>query len=971
MASGSGVAPVAYRVADRPFTLAGSHGATRIVAGMVGLVAASLALRVWLAGTPPLAETYYDEALTGLMGRAILRGEPQVFYWGQPYLGAADAYLVAAAFRVFGASTVVLRMTIVVVALLWTWGAWRLGHRAGGESVGWLAGVAVAVPPVFLTYVQLSSHGETVAMTLGVVALTAAACLLDEGASRAAHAIAWIGLGVAGGLGWWESQMMAMCLVAAAAAVAVARPRVFRDRGPWVALVLFVITSLPFWVWNAHHDWVSFRHLATWGGPPPPALSARFAAVEDVLLRSLLGWYWDGHAVTRPQGVAWLGWLVVLGVYVPGLLLAAGRPAVWAVRLCRRERPWRDGLDLLALASWLTLLAHVVTWFGSSGILRYAMTFYATLPILGAVWLGQLAQRGRAGRGAAIALAVALVGYQLVLNVLFVGQTAAQPVRPVDHLIARLDALGIRACYADSRIAQVIAFESREHVVCADYHGLRNYAFLQAVDAVPDPAAVAIVTHRVLRRPAPETMAAMLDLIDARARVETVGDYVIFYRFQAPPPVEPIPATRWSARVSTNAATAALAFDRQVWTAWTAPRTAGSWLELDLGAAYPLAQVSLEATPVDSDVPVGLRVETSVDGRTWEPAAEVAELMPGLHWWKGHPRADASGRVLVRMRPRAARHVRLTTLGTADAGARWRVGEVFAYQAADRPPAVAPAAREALAVADRELDHWMDDPGGPHPFRTPTYYEVRRRQVRWAEVFAAASRTLDQEPAWEEAHHVYARALRLAGWTPDELDLAVERARADRAFGEVLRWSALVDQQVAGLWRSGRVAARLEALEALEGAAAGAAARTQAAQDEAARWPARTGRARFGGLLDLAGADLPSTARPGQRVTLRFRWQLLQPAGRDYAAFVHLVGPGLMLDRDHVIGDPFGTSRWAPGERVVETLDLVVPAAAPPGPYQVVVGVWWPSTGRRLTAGTTDWPRRHGGVHVGTLTVAP
>jgi hypothetical protein len=971
MASGSGVAPVAYRAPARSLVLAGSHGTTRLAAGVVGLVAASLALRAWLAGTPPLAETYYDEALTGLMSRAILRGEPQVFYWGQPYLGAADAYLVAAAFRLFGASTVVLRMAIVLIALLWTWGAWRLGHRAGGEGAGWLAGLAVAVPPVFLTYVQLSSHGETVAMTLGVVVLAAAACLLDESASRTAHTVAWIGLGVAGGLGWWESQMMAMCLVAAAAGVAVARPRVFRSWGPWVALALFGITSLPFWIWNVHHDWVSFRHLATWGGPPPPALSARLAAIADVLLRSLLGGYWDAHTVARPPGVVGLGWLVVLGAYVPGLLLAAGRPAVWAARLWHRERPWRDALDLVALASWLTLLAHLVTWFGSSGILRYAMTFYATLPVLAAGWIAWLGRRGRIGRGAAIGLAVALVGYQLALNVLFVRQAAALPVRPVDQLIARLDTLGVRACYADSRIAQVIAFESGERVTCADFHGLRNYAFLRAVDDVEDPAPVAIVTHRVLKGPAPDAMAAMLDLIGARARVETVGDYVVFHRFEAPPPVEPIPSARWSARGSAGTGEPTRAFDRQVWTTWTAPRTAGSWLELDLGAVYRLAQVSLEATPVDTDVPVGLRVETSVDGRAWERAAEVAELVPGLHWWKGHPRVDTSGRVMVRMHPRAARHLRLTTLGTALAGAQWRVGELFAYQAADRSPVVAPAARQALAAAARELDHWMDDPGGPHPVRTPTYYEVRRRQVQWAEVFAAAQRALDQEPAWEEAHHLYARALRLAGWMPDALDLAVERARADGAFGEVLRWSAAADQQVPGLWRSGRVAARLEAVEALEGAAAAAPARARAARDEAARWPVLPEQARFGDLLDLAGVDLPSTARPGQQVTLRFRWQLLQPAGRDYAAFVHLVGPGPMLDRDHVIGDPFGTSHWAPGERVEETLDLVVPAAAPPGPYDVVVGVWWPTTGRRLTAAATGWPRRHGGVHVGTLTVAP
>ena len=56
------------------------------------------AIRLLVALSPPLRETYYDEALTGLMSLAILRGVPQVFYWGQPYLGALDAYLAAGAF---------------------------------------------------------------------------------------------------------------------------------------------------------------------------------------------------------------------------------------------------------------------------------------------------------------------------------------------------------------------------------------------------------------------------------------------------------------------------------------------------------------------------------------------------------------------------------------------------------------------------------------------------------------------------------------------------------------------------------------------------------------------------------------------------------------------------------------------------------------------------------------------------------
>ena len=75
----------------------------------------------------------------------------------------------------------------------------------------------------------------------------------------------------------------------------------------------------------------------------------------------------------------------------------------------------------------------------------------------------------------------------------------------MDAAITRLDALGIRACYADSRIAQVIMFESGGRLACANYYGYRNFALLDRVDGIDDPNAVALVTHRVLQQPARST----------------------------------------------------------------------------------------------------------------------------------------------------------------------------------------------------------------------------------------------------------------------------------------------------------------------------------------------------------------------------------------------------------------------------------------------------------------------------------
>src|SRR5262249_16900754 len=146
--------------------------------------------------------------------------------------------------------------------------------------------------------------------------------------------------------------------------------------------------------------------------------------------------------------------------------------------------------------------------------------------------------------------AISILGFNLMTHVAFVRDGAAVPRRPVDAAIARLIAHGIRYCYADTRVAQVIAFESTERVLCSDFVGFRNYAFLQAVDRADGPASVAIVTHSGLRHPHPDVMARTLDLAGVRYQREDVGEFTIFHHFVPPAPAEPIEPAGWTTRAS-------------------------------------------------------------------------------------------------------------------------------------------------------------------------------------------------------------------------------------------------------------------------------------------------------------------------------------------------------------------------------------------------------------------------------------
>ena len=66
--------------------------------GLIILIGVHFLLQ-WIMGRSPiLAESYYDEAVTGEMALHILKGEPQLFFWGQPYMGALEAYLMQFSF---------------------------------------------------------------------------------------------------------------------------------------------------------------------------------------------------------------------------------------------------------------------------------------------------------------------------------------------------------------------------------------------------------------------------------------------------------------------------------------------------------------------------------------------------------------------------------------------------------------------------------------------------------------------------------------------------------------------------------------------------------------------------------------------------------------------------------------------------------------------------------------------------------
>jgi hypothetical protein len=126
-------------------------------------------------------------------------------------------------------------------------------------------------------------------------------------------------------------------------------------------------------------------------------------------------------------------------------------------------------------------------------------------------------------------------------------------------------------------------------------------------------------------------------------------------------------------------------------------------------------------------------------------------------------------------------------------------------------------------------------------------------------------------------------------------------------------------------------------------------------------------RVDFGETLAMTDWALDrSVLTPGETLTASITWQALRAPARDYVVFAHLVrSPGEVWAQEDDQPEP-RTSTWALGDSYTVTHQMHLPDDAPPGDYQVEVGVYDAETLDRLQVAFSD-----AGTVIGRVRVAP
>jgi hypothetical protein len=132
----------------------------------------------------------------------------------------------------------------------------------------------------------------------------------------------------------------------------------------------------------------------------------------------------------------------------------------------------------------------------------------------------------------------------------------------------------------------------------------------------------------------------------------------------------------------------------------------------------------------------------------------------------------------------------------------------------------------------------------------------------------------------------------------------------------------------------------------------------------------------LGGLARLAGYDPPPPlqATVGTTLPLTLTWEATGAFKEDYKVFLHLAAadktPLAQVDRQPLDGD-YATTFWDVGQRLADPYLLAIPPNLPPGEYELLVGMYLPSTGDRLPVLAQDGSVLGDSISLGTVEVLP
>jgi hypothetical protein len=446
-----------------------------------------------------------DQAVTGLMAKHLSEARALPLFWyGQHYLLAVEAWLAAPVMWLAGPTVTALKLPLLAINVTIALLLLRMLERDAGlrpALAAFCASFFVLAAPITAAHF-LSANGANIEPFLYVL-------LLWIARRRA------VWLGVVLGIGFLNREFTIYGAIALVAIEAAHRRLLQREPLTRFSIMIGVAAA----IWIAVHVLEPYSSAA---GPGttirdiPGTLPAnnlleiaRRTCIDPATLvrgiEALVFRHWPalfglevrrltdfGIESTTTQGLAGSAFV---------LLAVAGVPLVRIAARLFADRRWPAQYDACAYLVLVALLSVIGYLGGRCGVVTFYTMRYELLSIAGAAGLAAwylVIERSPSIRAAWLAIASLVFLLSAAAHARLIGEYVTGPPVPAKRLlIEQLDARGIHYGYADFWVAYYVTFMTRERVQLAATDAVRIRTYNRVVDAHRDVATL------VSRRPCP------------------------------------------------------------------------------------------------------------------------------------------------------------------------------------------------------------------------------------------------------------------------------------------------------------------------------------------------------------------------------------------------------------------------------------------------------------------------------------
>jgi len=644
----------------------------------------------------------FDTGTVELMGLHILNGERPLFFYGQKYMGAAEAYLAAFFMKLLGPTEVAAVLSPIVTSLLWVVGIYLFFRWAAGRQAGLAAAVTVALPGwVVLWYCIAPYGGYPVFWAAGVWALAAAFRLWQRAPEASGWAEATL-MGIAAGLGLWTNFQVLPYLAGAALLWSFWLRRAGWRRAwrpsAWAA-ALTVACAWPVANVLLHHR---MGRLAEWNFSPAYIRHTAAIAVQHTLRRLI---FWRMHPPV---------WYMVLVVSVIGVSLLLALSVIWERRRDRRLTAAALGIAVVLATELALYLPHSLA---SLVVPRYLVGFW-TLLLAAGVGI-PLASSQRWVRRAAWAAVLLLSVHFVATDILMIRGRAdrvSRIRRSRRELIAAVEACGAtNAIMIGGNIfglnGQALSFLAEDKVHFSSVFGERYRPYAQWADA--DPRGALVCEHRRMTK-----LRNTLRDLGSTGQVRRVDGFGLSCSSSAAPlrgralPPELVICHPFGETEGEGSNV----LDRRRETVLRGRPDGHSGLVLELRQRRRIGALVLSSLGVyRKGLPEAYRLEYSPDGTSYRPLRDnqrrfaVGYTCGPRVYTKGY-----LGSCEIRFPPVRARFLRLTISRAESRGGMWCFNEVYVVEAPEKSPGLAGDEVDRIACALQEsnavfvaADRWL------------------------------------------------------------------------------------------------------------------------------------------------------------------------------------------------------------------------------------------------------------------------